>query len=74
MTTEATMGGGPAREIIQFALPWPEPTAILDRIRKKYPHIEIRYFDLKWHTSPTAPGDFPVGMYFQALLSIASIR
>ena len=63
MTADATMGGGPAREIIQFALPWPEPKEILDRIRQKFPHIEIRYFDLKWNTNPATPTDFPVGMY-----------
>ncbi|RDI89867.1 hypothetical protein Vi05172_g443 [Venturia inaequalis] len=38
------MGGGPI-EIIQFVIPWPEPTEILNRIRNKY-HVEIRYFDL----------------------------
>ncbi|TID17070.1 NAD(P)-binding domain [Venturia nashicola] len=40
------MGGGPIQleEVIQFALPWPEPSETLDRIRKTHPHVKIRYF------------------------------
>lgn len=61
------MGGGQVQEIIQFALPWPEPTDILNRIRRKHPNVEVRYFNLtsKNHDPdiPVAQAAFPVGIY-----------
>ncbi|MCJ1316697.1 hypothetical protein MMC15_002018, partial [Xylographa vitiligo] len=42
------MGGGPDKttEHLLCTLPFPEPKAILDRIRKNYPDIQITYRDL----------------------------
>ncbi|MCJ1417051.1 hypothetical protein MMC32_003390 [Xylographa parallela] len=49
------MGGGPDQEPehLLCTLPFPEPKAILDRIRKNYPHIQITYRDLS-HQDPFA--------------------
>jgi hypothetical protein len=62
MTADVTMGGGPAREIIQFALPWPEPQEIFAHFRQKYPHIELRYFNLKFTTNIVTAADVPAGI------------
>ncbi|MCJ1396968.1 hypothetical protein MMC11_000160 [Xylographa trunciseda] len=42
------MGGGPEKkpEHLLCTLPFPEPKAILDRIRKSFPHLSITYRDL----------------------------
>lgn len=37
------MGGGPKTEHLLVIVPFPEPTEIFDRIRKKYPHIKITF-------------------------------
>jgi len=50
MTADAMMGGGPAQELLLCILPWPEPKEILDRVRAKYPHIEVIY-----DQNPNAP-------------------
>ncbi|MCJ1437100.1 hypothetical protein MMC27_006485 [Xylographa pallens] len=49
------MGGGPDQkpEHLLCTLPFPEPKAILDRIRKNYPHMKVTYRDLS-HQDPFA--------------------
>lgn len=37
------MGGGPAKDYLLCALPYPEPKDITDRIQKQYPGLEIVY-------------------------------
>ena len=40
------MGGGPARDHLLCALPGPEPEGIIERLRKKFPKIEITYHNI----------------------------
>lgn len=37
------MGGGPAKDFLLCTLPWSEPKAILDHLRKRFPKTEIAY-------------------------------
>lgn len=48
------MGGGPDAEPehLLAVLPFPEPTAIFDRIRKKHPHIKCSYYSLAFVDTP----------------------
>lgn len=48
------MGGGPAakQEHMLVLMPFEEPTAIFDRIRKKHPHIKITYRNLVYNETP----------------------
>ncbi|EON64329.1 hypothetical protein W97_03560 [Coniosporium apollinis CBS 100218] len=53
------MGGGPADKML-IVLPFPEPKAIIDRIRKQHPNIEITFVHLKfaevaWKTYKEVP-------------------
>lgn len=45
-----TMGGGPElkpqHERVLVALPGPEPTALLDRIRENYSHVDVEFVQL----------------------------
>jgi hypothetical protein len=47
------------KERLLCTLPWPEPTAILDRIREKFPDMDIEYISQKW--DPRATGTLPAG-------------
>ena len=59
----ATMGGGPAEkpEHLLAILPFPEPTAILDRIRKNHPHIQITFRHLQFGTFDEGLQHIPKG-------------
>jgi len=48
------MGGGPGAkpEHMLVVVPFEEPTAIFDRIRKKHPHIKITYRNLSFNETP----------------------
>ena len=47
-----TMGGGPPKERLLFALPLPEPKEIVNRLRSKFPQIEITYAEVPFTFSP----------------------
>ncbi|QDS68237.1 hypothetical protein FKW77_010601 [Venturia effusa] len=67
------MGGGQFHEVIQFALQWPEPTEILNRIRRKYPHVEIRYFQLTSkidYGEDTSLNEFPIELFKDATILV----
>lgn len=40
------MGGGEPNEILLIILPFPEDRSITDKIREKFPNIDVRYHQL----------------------------
>lgn len=54
LTSALMMGGGPGvkPEHMLVILPFPEPTAILNRIRKNHPHIRTTFRNLTFHETP----------------------
>lgn len=45
------MGGGPAKDHLLCLLPFPEPTSILDALRKKFHDIDITYREVTYSAS-----------------------
>ena len=54
LTSALMMGGGPGvkPEHMLVILPFQEPTAILDRIRKNHSHIKITFRNLTFNETP----------------------
>lgn len=54
LTSALMMGGGPGAkpEHMLVVVPFEEPTAIFDRIRKRHPHIKITYRNLSFNETP----------------------
>ena len=46
------MGGGPPKDHLLLALPFPEPKEITDRLRSKFPQIEITYAQVPFSPDP----------------------
>lgn len=48
--SQMTMGGGPElkpqHERVLVALPGPEPTALLGRLKEEYPHVDVEFVEL----------------------------
>lgn len=40
------MGGGAQKETLLIVLPLPEDTSITDKIREKFPYIDVKYHQL----------------------------
>lgn len=40
------MGGGPAEEVLLFALPQKEPEDLIDKLRKKFPRFDVTYVEI----------------------------
>jgi len=57
------MGGGPepTPEHLLFILPFPEPTEILERIKKNHPHIDITYRNLSFVNFEDGMKEIPKG-------------
>ena len=58
------MGGGPESkpEHMLVTLPFPEPTPIIERIRKHHPQITVTYRDLNVETPFESKHDIPDGI------------
>lgn len=57
------MGGGPETkpEHLLFILPFPEPTGILERIKKNHPQIDITYRNLSFVNFEDGMKELPKG-------------
>ena len=56
------MGGGPKTEHLLVILPFREPVEALERIKRKYPHIEITFRSLRFTDTPwKGVADIPKG-------------
>lgn len=57
------MGGGPepTTEHLLIILPFPEPTEIVERIKKNHPHIDITYRNLTFVNFEDAVKEIPKG-------------
>lgn len=42
------MGGGPAKERMLITLPMKEPTELVERLRSKFPHIDITFKNVSY--------------------------
>lgn len=60
------MGGGPElkdlHEKILVALPGEAPTALLERLKHKFPNVEVEFFQIGYKLSP----DVPKGMFLSS--------
>jgi len=57
------MGGGPesTTEHLLFILPFPEPTEIVERIKKNHPQIDITYRNLSFVNFEDGVKEIPKG-------------
>lgn len=46
------MGGGPPKEHLLLAFPFPEPKEIVDRLRSKFPQIEVTFAQVPFSSIP----------------------
>lgn len=53
----STMGGGPPKEYLLIALPYPESKEITDRLRSKFPQIEVVWAQVPMSADPKAIED-----------------
>ena len=66
------MGGGAEPEHMLVILPFEEPTAIFDRIRKNHPHIKITFKRLNFTETPwKETQEIPKGLPRSLNLSIS---
>ncbi len=58
------MGGGPesTTEHLLFILPFPEPTEIVERIKKNHPQIDITYRNLSFVNFEDGVKEIPKGV------------
>jgi hypothetical protein len=56
------------KEVLLCLIPWPEPTAILDGIRKQFPNLEVEYINaVPNQESWDLHGGIPDGMFSYSL-------
>ncbi|MCJ1283660.1 hypothetical protein MMC26_002991 [Xylographa opegraphella] len=66
------MGGGPDKtpEHLLCTLPFPEPKAVLDRIRKNHPQIQITYRDLSHQDAFAKESGIPDDLWREATILV----
>lgn len=67
------MGGGPSAkpEHLLVILPFPEPTAIFERIKKNHPHVTITFRRLAFGTFDEGLQEIPKGEVCRSRLTSA---
>ncbi|KAL8708773.1 MAG: hypothetical protein Q9220_006415 [cf. Caloplaca sp. 1 TL-2023] len=67
------MGGGPQPEHLLVILPFDPPTALLDRIRCKHPHIKITFHQLTFTETPWITRDQVPATLFQSATLLVTL-
>jgi hypothetical protein len=68
------MGGGKPKEVLLIVLPFAEDRSVTDKIREKFPHIEVKYHQLtRLNWSLEADQGLPEGCSFCSFCSFKSI-
>jgi hypothetical protein len=68
------MGGGKLKEVLLIVLPFAEDRSVTDKIRERFPHIEVKYHQLtRLNWSLEADQGLPEGCSFHSLLSFSSL-
>lgn len=68
------MGGGPdpKPEHLLVLIPFAEPTAIFERIKKNHPHIRISYYNMLIKDTPWESDDEKIPKGKQTSVAVAS--
>jgi hypothetical protein len=62
------MGGGKLKEVLLIVLPFAEDRSVTDKIRERFPHIEVKYYQLtRLNWSLEADQGLPEGCSFHSL-------
>lgn len=75
------MGGGPSPEpeTLLVVFPFPEPTAILDRLKERFPYVKVVFYRMRsfkehpWETGNVPPGMLDLRVIWTRVCEVHSI-